>query len=563
MVEVKYFIPNKSRMLVTLLGDKDVRNMHQIHVNLNASVIELVVSHILCLIEAADVVIDMRDSGPFQNVEWSCRSKFFSKGISSNFGRVVEETRAAIEEQPSQTNSLDAWKTSIEGVGLEFNDVETLRDTIRNFCIANCRDCLCEERSSATDHEMSIDIVKDIRREYGVELPYHQAWHGKEVAMKDLYGHRSKSYDRIRWYCDTILETNPGSIAEYETIEGRFKRLFISFHASVVGFIRGCRHLIFVDGTFIKHKDGGVVFSATSKDANDDMFSIAYGVVDTETNDNWDWFCQILKEAIYSCSEWRSEQITFMMDRHQGIIKSMPKYFSGSYHSYCFRHVKDNFKNQALVYYRTSERKRLLDLLKVAAYTSRLNVFHKLINKLTLEAPGSRTFLLHANPKHWANAVFPGPRWGIMTFNMVECFNSWIMEAQHLPVPQMVDHIRLQIMTLMHERGNRSYNIQTHLCPVPEKVLHRNAEDGRRLSVFTSNIMIYDVKDTNYSCKVDLQNSNCSCGEWRIFRMPYKYACARIEKAGRSLYHFTDNCFQTKLYRATYAEAKIDVKWLK
>ncbi|XP_038975678.1 uncharacterized protein LOC120106712 [Phoenix dactylifera] len=374
MVEVKYFIPNKSRMLVSLLGDKDVRNMHQIHVNLNALVIELVVSHIPCLIEAADVVIDMRDSGPSQNVECSRRSKIFSKGSLSNFGQVVEKTRAAIEEQPSQRNSLDAWKTSIEGVGQKFNDVETLRDTIRNFCIANCRDFVFvkNDRLRLTVEyayegcEWPIDIVKDIHREYSVELPYHQAWHGKEVAMKDLYGHRSKSYDRIYWYCDAILETNPDSIAEYETIEGRFKRLFISFHASVVGFIRGCRPLIFMDGTFIKHKDGGVILGATSKDANDDMFPIAYGVVDTEIDDNWDWFCRNLKDAIYSCIEWRSKQITFMTDRHQGIIKSVPKYFSGSYHSYCFRHVKDNFKNQVLVHYCASERKRLLDLLNAA-----------------------------------------------------------------------------------------------------------------------------------------------------------------------------------------------------
>ncbi|XP_038979903.1 uncharacterized protein LOC120112935 [Phoenix dactylifera] len=485
MVEVKYFIPNKSRMVVSLLGDNDVRKMHQIHVNLNAPVIELVVSHIPCLIEAADVVIDMRDSGPAQNVECSCRSKIFSKGSSSNFGRVVEETRAAIEEQPSQRNSLDAWKTSIEGVGQEFNDVETLRDTIRNFCIANCRDFVfvkndrlrvtvecayegCEWRIHASRlgnqesfaikkmnsqhtcggglqvrshpkaskrwvsnivkeklQDMPLyrptDIVKDIRREYGVELPYHQAWHGKEVAMKDLYGHRSKSYDRIRWYCDAILETNPGSIAKYETIEGRFRRLFISFHASVVGFIRGCRPLIFMDGTFIKHKDGGVVLGATSKDANDDMFPIAYGVVDTETDDNWDWFCRNLKEAIYSCIEWRSEQITFMTDRHQGIIKSVPKYFPGSYHSYCFRHVKDNFKNQVLVHYCASERKRLLDLLNAAAYTPRLNVFHKIISKLTLDAPGSRTFLLNANPKHWANANFAET----IDVNEMNCIVLW------------------------------------------------------------------------------------------------------------------------------------------
>ncbi|XP_038972040.1 uncharacterized protein LOC120104627 [Phoenix dactylifera] len=616
MIEVKFYIPNKSKMLVTLMSDKDVRNMHEIHVNLNAKVIEMVVTHSPTLIEGAAVVIE---SGSSHCAEISSRGKNFSKGSSSNFGQVVEETRAAIEEEASQKNSLDDWKNSIEGVGQEFMNVETLRDTIRNYCIAICRDfvfvkndrdrvtveCVyegCEWRIHASrlgngekfaikkmhcNHtcggglqvrshpkaskrwvskivkdqlqDMPLykpsDIVKDIRRQYGVELPYHQAWHGKEVAMMDLYGNSRLSYERIRWYCDAIRQTNPGSIAEYETIDGRFRRLFICFHASLMGFIKGCRPLIFMDGTFIKHKDGGVLLGATSKDGNDDMFPIAYGVVDIECDENWEWFCRFLKEAIHSCTEYSGQQFTFMTDRHQGIIKSVPKYFPDSYHSYCIRHVKENFKNQVLVHYRAAERKSLINLLNAAAYTPRLTVFRKLIAKLTSEAPGATTFLLHAKPEHWANAVFPGPRWGIMTSNVAESFNSWVLEARHLPVPQMVDHIRIQIMQMMHQRRNRGYSIQSQLCPDAEKVLQKNAEDGRRLAVFTSNIMIYDVKDTNYSCKVDLHMCSCSCGEWRIFRMPCKHACACIEKDGRSLYQFTDNCFQAELYRVTYAEA--------
>ncbi|XP_038971606.1 uncharacterized protein LOC120104480 [Phoenix dactylifera] len=434
------------------MSDKDVHNMHQIHVNLNAAVIEMVVTHSPSLIEAADVVINT--SGSSHGAEISWRSKNISKSSSSNFVQVVEETRAAIEEEGSQRNSLDAWKSCIEGVGQEFTNVETLRDAIRNFCIANCRDFVfmkndhervtvecayeeCEWRIHASrlgngekfaikkmngNHtcgggmqvrshpkaskrwvsnivkdklqDMPLykptDIVKDIRREYGVQLPYHQAWHGKELAMKEIYGDRSLSYDRIWWYCDAIIQTNPDSITEYETIEGRFRRLFICFHASLLGFIKGCRPLIFMDGTFIKHKDGGVLLGATAKDGNDDMFPIAYGVVDTETDENWEWFFRIFKEAIHSCSAYHGQKFTFMTDRHQEIIKSVPKYFPGCYHSYCIRHVKENFKNQVLVHYRAADRKRLLDLLNAVVYTPRLNVFQKLIGKLTSEAPDSR-----------------------------------------------------------------------------------------------------------------------------------------------------------------------------
>ena len=36
--------------------------------------------------------------------------------------------------------------------------------------------------------------------------------------------------------------------------------------------------------------------------------------------------------------------------------------------------------------------------------------------------------------------------------------------------------------------------------------------------------------------------------------MPCNYACACIEKAGKSLYHFIKNYFEADMYRVAYAE---------
>ena len=43
-----------------------------------------------------------------------------------------------------------------------------------------------------------------------------------------------------------------------------------------------------MNAIFIKHKDEKILLSATGKDANDDIFSIAYAIVDIENDDNWD-----------------------------------------------------------------------------------------------------------------------------------------------------------------------------------------------------------------------------------------------------------------------------------
>ncbi|XP_073311436.1 uncharacterized protein [Primulina huaijiensis] len=139
-------------------------------------------------------------------------------------------------------------------------------------------------------------IVRDIHREYGVELKYHKAWMGKKIAMHQIYGTEKGCFDKLRWYCDALKQTNPGSWDDCEVDQmNKFRRLFISLHACIVGFVKGCRPLIFLDGTHIKNKFKGCILSAVTKDANDDLFTLAFAVVEAENDANWEWFCLKLR----------------------------------------------------------------------------------------------------------------------------------------------------------------------------------------------------------------------------------------------------------------------------
>ena len=59
MIDVKFYIPNNSRMPVKLMMDKDVTNMYDIHRKLKAAIIEMVVSHSVLPTESPTVVIKM------------------------------------------------------------------------------------------------------------------------------------------------------------------------------------------------------------------------------------------------------------------------------------------------------------------------------------------------------------------------------------------------------------------------------------------------------------------------------------------------------------------------
>ena len=114
-----------------------------------------------------------------------------------------------------------------------------------------------------------IEIVKKLKKDYGVDISYRVAWVGVEKARGSLFGDNSTQFDDLRWYVQTANRTNPNSVIELDVDEstGRFRRLFVSFFGQINGF-QFCRPLLFLDGTFLKGRYKGILLAATAKDGN-------------------------------------------------------------------------------------------------------------------------------------------------------------------------------------------------------------------------------------------------------------------------------------------------------
>ncbi|GFZ09122.1 hypothetical protein Acr_20g0009300 [Actinidia rufa] len=107
---------------------------------------------------------------------------------------------------------------------------------------------IIKEKLKVSPNYKPKDIASYIKREYGIQLNYTQAWRAKEMAREQLQGSYKEAYTQLPYFCERIMETNPGSIATFATKEdSSFHRLFISFHASISGFQQGCRPLLFLD----------------------------------------------------------------------------------------------------------------------------------------------------------------------------------------------------------------------------------------------------------------------------------------------------------------------------
>ncbi|XP_013679573.2 uncharacterized protein LOC106384102 [Brassica napus] len=200
----------------------------------------------------------------------------------------------------------------------------------------------------ANDGPKANDIIQFMRLEHNCEITYWQAWEVREHAIAAARGIPNESYAKIPKYLQMIKETNPGTHTHYETTEdGRFMYLFMSFGQSVRGFYNAMRRVIVVDGTFLKNKYKGVLLVATAVDGNSNLYPIAFGVVDSETEVSWEWFLRQLKVVIAD-----SKDLAFVSDRAASIAKALGTVYPRSRHGICVHHlltnVVKNFKTKGL-----------------------------------------------------------------------------------------------------------------------------------------------------------------------------------------------------------------------
>ena len=73
-----------------------------------------------------------------------------------------------------------------------------------------------------------------------------------------------------------------------------FERIHVCLEACKSAFATTCRPLIGLDGYFLKGEYGGQLLSAVGKDGNNQMFPIAYVVVESENYSSWKWFFDLL-----------------------------------------------------------------------------------------------------------------------------------------------------------------------------------------------------------------------------------------------------------------------------
>ncbi|XP_019237197.1 PREDICTED: uncharacterized protein LOC109217413 [Nicotiana attenuata] len=133
-------------------------------------------------------------------------------------------------------------------------------------------------------------------------------------------------FSRLCDYADIIKQTILGSSCwvkiHKETDPGKnlFVYFYVCFEAFKKGWLDGSRKIIGFDGCFLKGACGGQLLAAVGRNGNNQMFPIAWAIVDQETKHSWSWFLGYLIDDL---NLGTGEGLSVMSDTQKGLVPAI------------------------------------------------------------------------------------------------------------------------------------------------------------------------------------------------------------------------------------------------
>ncbi|XP_075653062.1 uncharacterized protein LOC142623503 [Castanea sativa] len=235
----------------------------------------------------------------------------------------------------------------------------------------------CTESTLTQDHkQLDIhiiekelrDIVKDdpniriyslqqsLYNKYEYRPSYFKVWEAKQKAIGRAFGDWDKSYQLLPKWLKALTDSNPGSRIIWRTIPAT------------------------VPGCAIFEKVGKLLIASTW-DGDNRLFSLAFAIVEEESDDSWYWFLRCIQNNVIN-----RDELCVISDRHPDIMSVIRVICESScwHHRFCLRHVASNF-NQKI------GNKNLKDMVMWAGMENQLRKYQITRDRITqLNADGDK-----------------------------------------------------------------------------------------------------------------------------------------------------------------------------
>uniref|UniRef100_A0A2N9EWY4 SWIM-type domain-containing protein n=1 Tax=Fagus sylvatica TaxID=28930 RepID=A0A2N9EWY4_FAGSY len=336
-------------------------------------------------------------------------------------------------------------------------------------------------------------LTAEIKEIWGQDISYFKIWDAKQKAIGNIYGDWDKSYEELPKFLLEVQDRNPG--------------------------FQHCRPVISIDGTHLYGRYEGKLLIAMATEANNEIYPLAFAVVESENGDSWSWFLDCIRKHVTS-----RKHLCIISDRHGGILHAINGRTvddwrgDNGHHRYCIRHFASNFLKRF-------KDTRLKNMIMKAGSANQIRKFDMIMEVIKRYNEEARMELDTIPKELWALAHDNGRRYGAMTTNLSECFNG-VLRAQ-LDDGQVFSEYATDIFEKNKEKAAKHGPVTRY---------------DRRSGIFAvqTPVNAFSANRGNHIQVVNLFEKNCTCGKWQLYRIPCSHAIAVCNNVSVDVRQFID-----------------------
>ncbi|KAK9986732.1 hypothetical protein SO802_031683 [Lithocarpus litseifolius] len=329
-----------------------------------------------------------------------------------------------------------------------------------------------------------------------------------------------------------------------------FNSSFWAFGPCIEGF-KYYRPVISIDAMHLYGKYKGKLLLAMATDANNEVYLLAFAVVESESKETWGWFLVCLTRFVTDRTN-----LCIISDRHS----RLKAYFNDTsmtwlqppkaHHRYCFHHVASNVNAK----WKIPELKNLVWRVTSANQVRKFEAVLELIRNVK---PAAHRYLEAKSKQKWTLPHDGGHRYGAVTTNLSECFNGILKGARSLPITAMVRFTFFKVNSYFDARHNLTLDqleASQEWCKYAMDKFEKNQAKAKDHIVtrMGAQVRLYQVdtpgnplsnRGRQHTHRVDLRGMTCTCGKWEAYKILCSHVIAIYAKYKHDAQQFIDPCY--------------------
>lgn len=194
------------------------------------------------------------------------------------------------------------------------------------------------------------------------------------------------------------------------------------------------------------------LLTAVGIDAAGQNVVLAWGFVESENRSSWEYFLRQLRRAIPDIS---SEECTLISQRDNGLLEAEKVLGPRIVPSYCCQYLDEVFtgkfgKTLSTLFWKAAKARNIQDfehwMSQIGVIKAGAQSYLRELVCLRLLFSHDTANLSSQNPVYWANAHFPGQRFGCLTIKVSESVNLMLNCDRELAVTELLDAIWHRVM---------------------------------------------------------------------------------------------------------------------